>query len=76
VARRPSDEVSLDIVVALLGGLAVGVLVAAAIGVIGWLAGGNLGDFAEGFGLIAAAVAAVIILTRLKQTAAPPVNDR
>lgn len=70
--RRPSDEVSLDIVVALLGGVVVGLLVAAVVGGIGWLSKVQLGAYAGGSGLIAGGFAVLIILTRLTRRPASP----
>ena len=72
VTARASDEVSLDIVISLIGGVAIGLLVAALVGGIGWLLKVQTGALAGGVGLVVGASTVVTILTRLTLKAASP----
>jgi hypothetical protein len=70
-----SDEMSLDIVLAVLAGVVVGVAVVAAAGGICYLSGLAFGAAAWWLGLIAAAATTVVTLLRLERSAAGRVRQ-
>jgi small-conductance mechanosensitive channel len=68
VARRDSDETALDIVMALLVGVPVGIAVALVVGGIGWLAGRDVGSFAAWLGVAVAVIAVGVALRRFERS--------
>jgi hypothetical protein len=68
VTRRDSDEVSLDIVMALLVGVPVGIAVALVVRGIGVLAGRDLGSFAGGLGVAVAVITVSVALGRFERS--------
>ena len=68
MTRRDSDEVALDIVMALLVGVPVGIAVAFAVGGIGMLTGHDFGGFAGWFGVAGTLIAVGIALVRLERS--------
>jgi hypothetical protein len=69
VTRRDSDEVSLDIVMALLVGIPVGLVVAFLVGGTGWMTGHDFGGFAGWLGVGATVIAVAVALRRLERSA-------
>ncbi len=76
MTRRGSDEVSLDIVLALVVGVPIGILVAAVVGGIGWLTRRDLSGVAGWFGIAAAAVAVAVALRRWEHSRRPQEAQR
>ncbi|HEX4432116.1 MAG TPA: hypothetical protein VHZ96_22795 [Frankiaceae bacterium] len=68
MTRRSSDEVSLDIVMALLVGVPIGIVVAFMVGGAGWLTGHDFTRFAGWLGVAAAVVAVAIALRRYERS--------
>ncbi len=68
MTRRNSDEVSLDIVTALLVGVPIGIVLALVVGGIGWASGRDFGDLAGWFGVAGAAVAVAVALRRIERS--------
>ncbi len=68
VARRDSDEVALDIVMALLVGVPVGIAVAFGVGGIGWLTGHDFSGFAGWLGVAGAVITVGVALARFERS--------
>jgi hypothetical protein len=69
-SRRPSDEMSLNIVIALLAGVVTGAVVAAAVAGLCYLAGLELGALTATLALISAGIVTVTTLKRLERSGA------
>ena len=68
MTRRNSDEVSLDIVTALLVGVPIGIVLALVVGGIGWASGRDLSDLAGWFGVAGAGIAVAVALRRIERS--------
>lgn len=68
VARRSSDEVTLDIVMALLIGVPIGIALAFGVSGIGWLTGHDFSGFAGWLGVAGAVIAVGVALRRSERS--------